>query len=95
MSKRNSNAYNLLRLLQDGRWHTTWSCTTAAGTRFGGRLHELRKAWGIRVELRRTGDDTFEYAWRDDDATIKRVLASVRDGTDPTPVEPKQLSLIG
>ena len=41
--------------------------TKAAGTRFGGRLHELRKAYGIQVEIRRTGEDTFEYRWLDAD----------------------------
>lgn len=92
--KRASNALKLLRQLQDGRWHTTWSLTLAAGTRFGGRLHELRRAYSIAVEKRQTGVDVFEYRWRDDDATKRRVLAAVDRGIVPQHIEPKQLSLL-
>ena len=94
MTKRDSNAVKLLRALSEGKWMTTWSLTLAAGTRFGGRLHELRRAYGINVEKRQTGVDVFEYRWRDADATKARVLAMVVRGAVPAPVEPKQMALI-
>ena len=94
MTKRTNNAIKLLRQLSDGRWHTTWSLTLAAGTRFGGRLHELRKAHGIAVEKRQTSIDVFEYQWRDDADTKRRVLAAVERGEAPQPIEPKQIEMV-
>ena len=58
--KRVSHKQALLTLLSDGRWHTMRQMQEAGGYRYGGRLHELRKA-GHKIDTRNVFGDVFEY----------------------------------
>ncbi len=90
--KRESNALRLLRRLSDGRWHTSLDLVQHAGIRANGRLWDLRRKYGICVEMVRTGEDQFRYRWTD----TEMVKAAVRFNVEraAVPVEPKQAVLI-
>lgn len=53
----------LRALLSDGLWHTQQELERAGGMRFGGRIHELRKA-GFRVEKRMVDGDSSRWVYR-------------------------------
>lgn len=54
------NAQMLLALLSDGQWKSQEQCMEAGGMRFGGRIHDLRRA-GHRIEAQRLGTRRWFY----------------------------------
>lgn len=58
--RRKTHREALLDLLSDHMLHDMDECLKAGGFRYGGRLHELRRA-GYAIETVRLVDDLFAY----------------------------------
>jgi hypothetical protein len=87
-----TKAEALRKLLSDFRWHDHHAMMAAGGSRFGGRLHELRRA-GLRVKSRPgSSDREWDYRelapWEPDDDSVGDPSA-VRATTTQLPAAPK------